>query len=188
MRITAARAFGTASAILLVLGLGAGLVRAASQQEVLAVGLPLALAAPGAGIAGTTAPDFRVAELPDFRAAELPDTDIAGIRNAILGQLAAFRADDAGAAFSYAAPGIREIFGTPEMFLHMVRRTYPAVYRPRTYAFRDIRIIDGNTVQPLAVVGPSGVPETALYIMERQPGGDWKIGACIMAREPARET
>ena len=124
----------------------------------------------------------------DVKPAELPTEDVANIRNIILRQLNAFRDDDAEKAFSYAAPEIRRIFKTPEMFLHMVRKSYQSVYRPQSFAFKIIKRIDGNIVQPLAVVGPSGVSETALYIMEQQPDGSWKIGACIMAREPGKDT
>lgn len=137
---------------------------------------------------------FGLASMPvlagpvDVKPAELPTEDVADIRNSILRQLNAFRDDDAEKAFSYAAPEIRRIFKTPEMFLHMVRKSYQSVYRPQSFAFKTIKRIDGNIVQPLAVVGPSGVSETALYIMEQQPDGSWKIGACIMAREPGKDT
>ena len=137
---------------------------------------------------------FGLASMPvlagpvDVKPAELPTEDVANIRNIILRQLNAFRDDDAEKAFSYAAPEIRRIFKTPEMFLHMVRKSYQSVYRPQSFAFKTIKRIDGNIAQPLAVVGPSGVSETALYIMEQQPDGSWKIGACIMAREPGKDT
>ena len=120
--------------------------------------------------------------------AQLPAGDVAEIRNIIVGQLDAFKSDDAEKAFSFAAPNIRKIFGTAEIFLHMVRKSYQSVYRPRSFEFRPIQRIDGKIVQPLAVVGPSGVAETALYIMESQSDGSWKIGACIMAREPGEDT
>lgn len=120
--------------------------------------------------------------------AGLAAEDVAEIRNIIIDQLNAFKADDAEKAFSYAAPNIRRIFKSPDIFLHMVRKSYQAVYRPRSFEFRPLQRIDGNIVQPLAVVGPSGISETALYIMERQPDGTWKIGACIMAREPGEDT
>ena len=70
----------------------------------------------------------------------------------------------------------------------MVRKSYKSVYRPRTYKFRTIQSIDGKVVQPVTVVGPSGITETALYIMELQPNGSWRIGACIMAQEPGHDT
>ena len=50
-------------------------------------------------------------------------------------QLAAFAADDADKAFSYAAPGIRALFITAERFLSMVREGYPVVYRPASVTF-----------------------------------------------------
>lgn len=118
----------------------------------------------------------------------LPAASIADIRNVILSQLDAFKADDGPAAFSFAAPDIKDIFKTPEMFLYMVRKSYPSVYRPRSFAFRPLARIDGKIVQPLALVGPSGSEETALYVMEQQSDGVWKIGACIMARKPGEDT
>ena len=118
----------------------------------------------------------------------LPNTDLAAIRNVIVGQLDAFRHDDAEKAFSFAAPQIKKIFGTPEVFLRMVRESYRAVYRPQTYRFRDVKRINGQLVQPVTVVGPSGNTETALYIMEIQPDGSWRIGGCIMAQKPGDET
>lgn len=120
--------------------------------------------------------------------ANLATEDVAAIRNMIIGQIDAFRKDDAEKAFSFAAPKIKEIFRTPEVFLHMVRKSYQSVYRPRTYKFRTIQSIDGKVVQPVTVVGPTGITETALYIMEIQPDGSWRIGACIMAQEPGHET
>lgn len=113
---------------------------------------------------------------------------IAEIRNVILAQLDAFKADDAVAAFSHAAPNIREIFKTPDMFLYMVRKSYQSVYRPKSFAFEKLETIDGKIVQPVALIGPTGRPETALYVMELQPDGSWKIGACIMARPPGEDT
>jgi hypothetical protein len=127
------------------------------------------------------------AEIPTAPA-NLATEDVAAIRNMIIGQIDAFRKDDAEKAFSFAAPKIKKIFRTPEVFLHMVRKSYQSVYRPRTYKFRTIRSIDGKVVQPVTLVGPSGITETALYIMELQPDGSWRIGACIMAQEPGHET
>lgn len=127
------------------------------------------------------------AEIPTAPA-NLATEDVATIRNMIIGQIDAFRKDDAEKAFSFAAPKIRKIFRTPEVFLHMVRKSYQSVYRPQKYEFRTIQRIDGNVVQPVTVVGPSGITETALYIMEIQPDGSWRIGACIMAQEPGQKT
>lgn len=120
--------------------------------------------------------------------AALQPSQIADIRNVILAQMEAFRSDDAAAAFSYAAPNIRDIFKTADMFLYMVRKSYQSVYRPKSFAFERIETIEGNVVQPVALVGPTGRSETALYVMELQPDGSWKIGACIMANPTGKDT
>ncbi len=120
--------------------------------------------------------------------AQVPAEEVAEIRNIILAQIEAFKADDGATAFSFAAPEIRKIFRTPEMFLYMVRRSYPSVYRPRSYTFRPLMAIDGKTVQPVVLVSPTGIEETALYIMEKQPDGLWKIAACIMAQPDGSDT
>ena len=65
-------------------------------------------------------------------AAEVSEADARRIRSVIEAQIAAFRADDATRAFSYAAPGIRREMGTPERFVAMVRSSYPVITaRPR---------------------------------------------------------
>jgi hypothetical protein len=117
-------------------------------------------------------------------AAELGAADHQAIRTAIEGQMEAFKRDDGAAAFAYASPRIQAIFKDPETFLSMVRKDYEPVYRPRVVSFRDIESIEGNLVQPVLVMGPSGVPVTALYIMERQDDGTWRIGGCVIVAEP----
>ena len=119
---------------------------------------------------------------------ELATEDVAAIRNIIIGQINAFQKDDAQKAFSYASPRIKERFQTPETFLHMVRKSYQSVYRPQTYKFLTIQNFDRKIVQPVTVIGRSGITETALYIMEVQPDGSWRIGACIIAPEPGHAT
>jgi len=118
------------------------------------------------------------------QADELRPADQQAIRTAVEGQLDAFKRDDGVAAFAYASPRIQAIFKDPETFMGMVRKDYEAVYRPKLVSFRDLESIEGNLIQPVLVVGPSGVPVTALYIMERQTDGAWRIGGCILVPEP----
>ena len=119
---------------------------------------------------------------------KLTESEIAKIRSVISGQLQAFRRDDAQKAFSYAAPSIKEKFKTPKKFLKMVRRYYFPVYRPRDFEFRPIQMVDDKIIQPLAVIGPSGVQEIVLYALEQQPDHSWKIGGCIMVNGLGEET
>ncbi len=109
----------------------------------------------------------------------LSDADRSSIREIIEGQLAAFQRDDGAQAFSYASPTVRRQFVTPERFMHMVRTGYAPVYRPREVEFRDLVMAGDVPVQKVLLVGPDGVPVMAVYPMQRQADGSWKIDGCM---------
>ena len=111
----------------------------------------------------------------------LRERDWAAIKALISEQLAALKAGDGAKAFSYASPGIRQQFGSGGAFLEMVRTSYGALLAARYSEFLDGAVIDGSVVQPLRLVGPDNTVLVALYTMERQPGGGWKIAGCILA-------
>ena len=117
---------------------------------------------------------------PGQAQADLSAADRASIRDAIARQIDAFRHDDAETAFGFASPGIQDQFGTPDRFLDMVRRAYPAVHRPRAVDFTKLRLDEGAVVQEVELVGPDGTPELALYTMERDPAGTWRIAGCAL--------
>jgi Domain of unknown function (DUF4864) len=122
-----------------------------------------------------------------------PATDLAAadrdaIRTVIGDQMAAFKRDDAAAAFGFAAPNIQDMFGTPEHFLAMVRQGYQPVYRPSDVRFGELVRIDGSLAQLVHVVGPDGVPQLAVYFVERQPDGRWRITGCVLSLEPGTTT
>jgi hypothetical protein len=112
--------------------------------------------------------------------AESGDADAAAVRAVIERQLDAFRRDDAAEAFSYATPAIRDMFGSPENFLVMVRAAYQAVYRPRSVEFRDFYVVQGDARQVVALIGPDGQPINAVYHVQRQPDGTWRINGCVL--------
>ena len=106
--------------------------------------------------------------------------DRASIRDVIARQIDAFQHDDAQTAFGFASAGIQDQFGTPDRFLDMVRRAYPAVHRPRAVEFTKLRLEDGAVVQEVELVGPDGAAELALYTMERDAAGTWRISGCTL--------
>jgi hypothetical protein len=106
--------------------------------------------------------------------------DRTAIQSVIAAQIEAFRHDDGAAAFGFAAPNIQSRFGTPENFLGMVRQGYQPVYRPRSYGFGAITTEDGVLVQRVPLIGPDGEAELALYDMEREPDGTWRIAGCML--------
>ena len=114
--------------------------------------------------------------------AGLPQADRDAIRSVITTQLDAFRRDDAPGAYAEAAPGIKQLFPSPEIFLDMVRRGYPPVYRPRSAEFTTVTTEDGQIVQRVEIVGPDGDTHEALYTMEREPDGTWRIAGCVLTQ------
>jgi hypothetical protein len=116
------------------------------------------------------------------------DADARAVREVIEAQLDAFKRDDAPRAFSYAAPGIRASFGTPENFMAMVRDGYAVVYRPRTVRFDTPMLAGGELVQPVHMTDAGGRAWLALYPMEKQPDGSWRINGCQLAPLSGRET
>src|SRR5215216_51751 len=119
--------------------------------------------------------------------AEVSTADAAAIRMVVQQQLDAFARDDARRAFALATSGIRERFGTAEAFLAMVRADYPVVYRPRRVDFEKPVVIEGEIVQPVRMIDADGVVWIAVYPMERQKNGTWRINGCQVARVAGRQ-
>ena len=113
------------------------------------------------------------------------EADWASIRLVISSQLDAFKRDDADAAFSFASPAIQRQFHTSGEFMQMVRTGYGAVYRPATVQFLEHFVLSGQPIQPLEIVTPDASVVIAFYIMEQQPGGDWKIAGCALGATSA---
>lgn len=114
--------------------------------------------------------------------------DRAAIKSVIESQMAAFLRDDAANAFSFANPTIQRMFGTPERFLSMVREGYAPVYRPSSVIFGPLDEVEGQWIQAVSVVGPDGQPALALYTMEKQADGSWRIAGCTLTRPPSEAT
>lgn len=121
--------------------------------------------------------------VPDgSQASEVTDSDRARFRTIIADQIGSFRRDDDSAAFAHASPAIRSRFGTPDAFMTMVRRLYMPVYRPRRFDFGVVTEELGVPTQRVDLVGPDGSLWTALYAMERQPDGTWRISSVVLIR------
>ena len=111
------------------------------------------------------------------------DPDQGAIRGVISDQLDAFLADDAARAYSHASPGIRQLFPGEEHFMGMVQRGYAPVYRSRSREFRDLRQTALGPVQEVLLVDATGQEWLALYTMEQQPDGSWKIAGVRLVRQ-----
>lgn len=108
------------------------------------------------------------------------------IREVIEAQRVALGAGDAAKAFGYAAPGIRAQLGTPERFMAMVQSGYDVLLRARYTEFLEGAVIEGRVIQPLRLVLPDNTVYVALYEMQRQADGRWRIAGCVIAPSTVR--
>jgi Domain of unknown function (DUF4864) len=114
--------------------------------------------------------------------------DAADIKNVIESQLNAFAADDGKGAYAHAAPIVQGIFPTVDGFMAMVKQGYKPVYRNTGRSFGEM-FKDGLNRPAMRVVltGQDGKRYEAIYAMEQQPDGSWKIAGCVIIAIPSQE-
>ena len=108
--------------------------------------------------------------------------DIAVAQSVIRAQEQAFGRDDAAAAYSYAAPAIKERFPDADIFISMVRNAYTPVYRHKSFEFGETRIEGDWIAQRVHIVDTNGEMWEALYTLEREPDGSLKITGCTLLK------
>ena len=108
------------------------------------------------------------------------------IQEVIAAQRAAIIAGDADQAFGYASPGIQQQFGDAASFLAMVDAAYAPLESARYVEFLEGAVIDDIVVQPLRLIDADNTVRVALYTMERQADGKWRISGCRIAPSTVR--
>jgi Domain of unknown function (DUF4864) len=108
--------------------------------------------------------------------------DVAAAQSVIRSQEQAFSRDDTAAAYSYAAPAIKQIFPEADIFMMMVQQAYPPVYRHKSFEFGEARAADGQVAQRVHIVDANGEAWEALYTLEQQPDGSFKITGCSLLK------
>ncbi|MBR0954224.1 DUF4864 domain-containing protein [Bradyrhizobium canariense] len=108
--------------------------------------------------------------------------DVATAQGVIRAQEQAFVRDDAATAYSYAAPAIREIFPAPDIFMSMVQNGYAPVYRHKSFEFGDSKSEGSWISQRVHIVDANGEAWEALYTLEQQPDGSFKITGCSLLK------
>ena len=115
-------------------------------------------------------------------------TDMRSARAVVQAQLDAFAADDGPRAFSLATRNLRQIFGSPERFMAMVRAGYPVVYRPSSVAFLIPEWLDRELIQGVHFTDEAGGLWLAIYRLQRQRDNSWRINGCELVESRASTT
>lgn len=113
-------------------------------------------------------------------AARADDTSTA--QNVIRAQEQAFVHDDATAAYSYAAPSIKQLFPAPDIFMSMVQNGYAPVYRHRSFEFGESKIEGSSVAQRVHIIDANGEAWEALYTLEQQSDGSYEITGCSLLK------
>jgi hypothetical protein len=109
------------------------------------------------------------------------DTEIKAAQTVIDSQLKAFIANDGVAAYSFAAPNVKRIFPTVDTFMSMVTNGYAPVRKPQSYSFGKVEQTGPSSIiQQVLIVGPDGKDYEAVYTLELQPDGSFKITGCSL--------
>lgn len=104
------------------------------------------------------------------------EAEIRAAQATIESQIQAFLADDEAAAYGFAAPNIKRLFPSVDRFMAMVKGGYQPVWKPRNFAFgRAEEMNAGSVVQQVLLVGPDGKDYEAVYTLELQPDGTFRI-------------
>jgi hypothetical protein len=140
-------------------------------------GVAMATVQPTAHVEKNRVPHVLLASSP-----VVSKTNAIAIAMVVQAQLDAFAADDASRAFSYAAPNIKTMFGTPEKFLQMVQSNYPVVYRPKSVTFLAPESDGAAIIQPVAMTDAQGNGWVAVYHLEPVSGQgmSWLIAGCVL--------
>ncbi|KQT60263.1 MULTISPECIES: DUF4864 domain-containing protein [unclassified Aureimonas] len=108
--------------------------------------------------------------------------DSSDIKAVVAAQLEAFKRNDGVAAYSYAAPNIRQMFPSAQMFMTMVEGGYAPVFRSSNAVFGEMKEEGASFRQEVFLTDPNGQSHIASYTLERQPDGSLKITGCSIRK------
>ncbi len=120
-------------------------------------------------------------------AEDLSVSDKSAIISTVGGQLEAFAVDDGPKAYSYAAPIVTTGFPTVEIFMGMVKRGYQPLYHNSKYGFGALTTDSLGRPAQHVFVTAEGKRYEAIYSMEKQADGSWKIAGVQMVEVAATE-
>ena len=108
--------------------------------------------------------------------------DVAAPQGVIQAQEQAFSRGDAAAAYSHAAPEIKQLFPQADIFLQMVQQAYPPIHRHKSFEFGEARAAGGRIAQRVHIVDDNGEAWEAMYTLEQQSDGSLKITGCSLLK------
>ncbi len=116
-------------------------------------------------------------------ATALAAQDNAAIEGVIGDQLQAFNDRDVAAAWSYASPNIKRLFGNDGNFGAMVQQGYPMVWDNADVRFLELRDVSGFLWQKVMIRDAQGALHILDYQMVETADG-WQINGVTLLPAP----
>ncbi|MBI1891492.1 MAG: DUF4864 domain-containing protein [Burkholderiales bacterium] len=110
--------------------------------------------------------------------AELTSSEVTAIQKTVRQQIDALANDDALGAFALTSTDTRTRIGTPDDFLRLIKEEYDPVYRHRLALYSPPQIVNGKTYQLVRLTDLDSRVWIAIYLLDRDEVGDWKIEGC----------
>lgn len=110
------------------------------------------------------------------------------VQTVIKNQITAFLAEDSDTAFQFAAPNIKKVFPTADVFMEMVKRSYQPVYKPNQYRFGKTHHDNSRIAQSVFIEDSNGIAYEAIYELRKQENGKWLISGVYLQKLPQTST
>ncbi|HEY8609116.1 MAG TPA: DUF4864 domain-containing protein [Noviherbaspirillum sp.] len=104
--------------------------------------------------------------------------DAIAIHETVRNQMEALSKDDASGAFELATQEKRQMIGNADVFLRMMKEEYNPIYRSQVVIFSSPEVVDGDPVQVVRVTDGYGKVWLAVFWMQQEEDGSWKIDGC----------
>jgi Domain of unknown function (DUF4864) len=131
---------------------------------------------------------FALLLLTPASAEDVSAADKQSFQHIISGQLDAFKSENGPLAYSFAAPLVTTIFPTVDNFMAMVKRGYAPVYNNEKYQFGKLETDNaGRPAQHVTIITKDGKRYEAVYALQKQADGSWKIAGCSLVEIPGVE-
>lgn len=109
---------------------------------------------------------------------DLSPADVTEIQGAVQSQIEALANDDADSAFELTTAETKSRLGTPERFLALIKEQYDPVYRNRLVMMATPKMVAGSVYQLVRLTALDSQVWLAIYQMDKDPDGSWKIDGC----------
>jgi len=116
---------------------------------------------------------------PKAFASEIAPADAQAV---VADQLSAFERDDATGAWNLAAPEIQQRFVSASNFIGVVKSKYGPIARHRSVDFGPAARKGDEVGLLVTIVAEDNEVWSALFILSKQGGGDWRTTGCLLTK------